>query len=118
MDFDLSQDQELLQQSVQRLLADTYDFDQRKRYQQSALGWSEDLWRQYADMGLLGLPFSTEDGGFGGGAVDTMLVMESMGRVLSLEPYFATVILAGTCLKARADAAQRARWLPGLIEGR
>jgi pimeloyl-CoA dehydrogenase small subunit len=118
MDFDLTPDQELLQQSVQRLLADTYDFDQRRQYLQSPLGWSKALWRQYADMGLLALPFSSDDGGFGGSAVETMLVMESMGRVLSLEPYFAAVILAGTCLKVGADAAQRTRWLPDLIEGR
>jgi pimeloyl-CoA dehydrogenase small subunit len=118
MDFDLTPDQELLQQSVHRLLADTYAFDQRKQYLQSGAGWSGALWRQFADMGLLGLPFTAEDGGFGGGAVEIMLTMESMGRVLSLEPYFATVILAGTCLRLGADAAQRARWLPALIDGR
>jgi pimeloyl-CoA dehydrogenase small subunit len=118
MDFDLTPDQELLQQSVQRLLADTYAFDQRKQYLRSAAGWSGALWRQFADMGLLGLPFAADDGGFGGGAVEVMLTMESMGRVLSLEPYFATVILAGTCLRLGADPAQRARWLPALIDGR
>jgi pimeloyl-CoA dehydrogenase small subunit len=118
MDFDLTPDQELLQQSVQRLLEDTYAFDQRKQYMQAASGWSSAVWRQFADMGLLGLPFAAEDGGFGGGAVEIMLTMESMGRVLSLEPYFATVILAGTCLRLGADSAQRARWLPALIEGR
>jgi pimeloyl-CoA dehydrogenase small subunit len=118
MNFDLTPDQELLQQSVQRLLDDTYAFDQRKRYLESAAGWSGALWRQFADTGLLGLPFAADDGGFGGGAVEIMLTMESMGRVLSLEPYFATVILAGTCLRLGADPAQRARWLPALIDGR
>jgi pimeloyl-CoA dehydrogenase small subunit len=118
MDFDLTPDQELLQASVQRLLEDTYTFDQRKQYLQAAPGWSSAVWRQYADMGLLGLPFAADDGGFGGGPVDIMLTMEAMGRVLSLEPYFATVILAGTCLRLGADPAQRARWLPALIEGR
>jgi pimeloyl-CoA dehydrogenase small subunit len=117
MNFDLTPDQELLQQSVQRLLDDTYAFDQRKRYLESAAGWSGALWRQFADTGLLGLPFTADDGGFGGGAVEIMLTMESMGRVLSLEPYFATVILAGTCLRLGADPAQRARWLPALIDG-
>jgi len=118
MNFDLTPDQELLQQSVQRLLDDTYAFDQRKQYLESAAGWSGALWRQFADTGLLGLPFAADDGGFGGGAVEIMLTMESMGRVLSLEPYFATVILAGTCLRLGADPAQRARWLPALIDGR
>ena len=118
MDLDLTQDQELLQQSVQRVLADTYAFDQRKQYLQSPAGWSHALWRQFADLGLLALPFAADDGGVGGGPVEIMLTMESMGRVLSLEPYFATVILAGTCLRLGADPAQRARWLPALIEGR
>jgi len=118
MDFDLTPDQELLQQCVHRLLADTYAFDQRKQYLQSDAGWSRALWRQFAEMGLLGLPFAAADGGFDGGAVEIMLTMESMGRVLSLEPYFATVILAGTCLRRGADPAQRARWLPPLIDGR
>src|ERR1700730_9909892 len=118
MNFDLTPDQELLQQSVQRLLDDTYAFDQRKQYLESAAGWRGALWRQFADTGLLGLPFAADDGGFGGGAVEIMLTMESMGRVLSLEPHFATVILAGTCLRLGADPAQRARWLPALIDGR
>jgi len=118
MDFDLTPDQELLQQSIGRLLADTYAFDQRRQHLQSAAGWSRALWQQFADMGLLGLPFAADDGGFGGGAVEIMLIMESLGRVLSLEPYFSTVILAGSCLRLGADAAQRTRWLPPLIEGR
>jgi alkylation response protein AidB-like acyl-CoA dehydrogenase len=118
MNFDLTPDQEMLQQSVQRLLADTYDFEQRKIHLLSSRGWSTELWRQFADMGLLGLPFAADDGGFGGGAVDIMLTMESLGRALSLEPYFGAVILAGTALKLGADANQRGRWLPALIEGR
>jgi pimeloyl-CoA dehydrogenase small subunit len=118
MNFDLTPDQQLLQQSVQRLLDDTYSFDQRKVHLRSPQGWSAEVWGQLAEMGLLGLPFSADDGGFGGGAVEVMLTMESMGRALILEPYFATVILAGTALKHGADAAQRARWLAPLIEGR
>ena len=118
MNFDLTPDQEMLQQSVQRLLDDTYDFEQRKAHLLSAQGWSTELWRQFADMGLLGLPFAEGDGGFGGGAVDIMLTMESLGRALSLEPYFSAVILAGTALKLGADAGQRGRWMPALIEGR
>ena len=117
MNFDLTPDQELLQESVQRLLNDTYSFDQRKTYLRSPQGWSAEVWGQLAEMGLLGLPFSAADGGFGGGAVEVMLTMESMGRALMLEPYFATVILAGTALKHGADPAQRARWLVPLIEG-
>ena len=118
MNFDLTPDQELLQQSVRRLLDDTYSFEQRKGYIQTPLGWSMAVWNQFVDTGLLGLPFATEDGGFGGGAVEIMLTMEALGRSLSLEPFFAAVILAGTALKSGANAAQRERWLPALIEGR
>src|SRR5260370_32509385 len=118
MNFDLTPDQELLQQSVQRLLDDTYAFDQRKRYLESAAGWSGALWRQFADTGLLGLPFAADDGGFGGGGVEIMLTMESMGRVLSLEPHFSTRILSGARLLLGADPPQRGRWRAALIDGR
>ena len=71
MDFDLSEEQRLLKESVERLLADRYGFEQRQAYGKSAEGWSRELWRSYAEMGLLGLPFAEEEGGFGGGPVET-----------------------------------------------
>jgi len=117
MNFDLTSDQQLLQESLRRVIADNYSFDQRKRYLDAPPGWAADVWRQYAEMGLLGLPFAVDDGGFGGGAVETMLTMEALGSVLALEPFLASVILAGTCIKLGASPAQRARWLPTLIEG-
>jgi len=72
------------------------------------LGFSEELWRQYAELGLLGVPFAEEDGGFGGGAVETMLIMEAFGRALAVEPYLATVVLAGGLVRRAASAEQRA----------
>ena len=80
MDFDLTEEQRLLQDSLARLLADRYGFEQRKGYMASPEGWSREMWSSYAELGLLGLPFSEEEGGFGGGAVETMLVAEQMGR--------------------------------------
>jgi len=68
MDFDLTEDQQLLTQTLDRLLADHYDFERRKSYASSALGWSREQWQRYAEMGLLGLPFAEADGGLGGGA--------------------------------------------------
>ena len=82
MDFDLSDDQRLLKDSVDALLADRYAFDQRKSYLKEPDGWSTALWSQYAELGLLGLPFAEEYGGFGGGAVEMMLVMQAFGRAL------------------------------------
>lgn len=112
MDFEFSDEQRLLKDSVERLIADRYGFESRKKYMASAQGWSEEVWAQYAELGLLGLPFAEEYGGFGGGPVETMIVMEAFGRGLILEPYFATVILGGGALRHAASAAQRTALLP------
>ncbi|MGY3324012.1 acyl-CoA dehydrogenase family protein [Pseudomonas fluorescens] len=117
MNFDLNEEQRMLKDAVERLVADQYGFDQRGRYLAQPDGWSRRLWAQFAELGLLGLPFSEEDGGFNGGSVETMIVMEAMGHSLLLEPYLATVVLAGGLLRALASPAQRADWLPALIGG-
>src|SRR5262245_10056944 len=95
MDFEFSEEQRLLKESVERLLSDRYDFEQRKAYMQEPGGFGRALWKQYADLGLLGLPFDEAHGGSGGGPVETMIVAEAFGRALALEPYLATVVLAG-----------------------
>lgn len=107
MDFDLSDEQRLLKDGVDRLLADQYAFEARRRYQQQPDGFSRAMWGRYAEMGLLALPFAQEDGGFGGTAVETMIVMEGLGRHLVLEPYLATVVYAGALLRAAARPEQR-----------
>lgn len=117
MDFDLTEEQSLLQDSVHKLLAAAYSFEQRKAMRNLAGGYDRAMWRQFADLGLLALPFDEADGGLGGGATDVMLVMDAFGRALVLEPYLATVVLAGGCLRKAASAAQRAEWLPALIAG-
>jgi len=117
MDFDLGEDQRMLKDGVERLLADHYDFEQRRAIVAGPEGWSRTLWRQFAEMGLLALPFSEADGGLNAGPVDLMLVMEAFGRHLVVEPFLASVILAGGCLRRGASAAQRAAWLPPLIAG-
>ncbi|MEP4420840.1 MAG: acyl-CoA dehydrogenase family protein, partial [Nitratireductor sp.] len=117
MDFDLSEEQSILKDSLDRLLADKYGFEERNRILKSDAGWSAAMWGHYAEMGLMALPFAEEDGGIGGGAVETMIVMESLGRVLALEPYFATVILGGGFLRLGGSAEQRAEWVPQIAEG-
>jgi pimeloyl-CoA dehydrogenase small subunit len=117
MDFDLTDEQRLLKDSVDRLTADRYDFDARKRYATSTEGWSTELWAQYAELGLLGLPFSEDHGGFGGGPVETMIVMEAFGRALALEPYLATVVLGGGFVKLGGNDAQRDTLLPKIADG-
>ena len=118
MDFELSDDQRLLQDSITRLLGDRYAFEQRKGYLKTAEGFSPALWSQYAELGLLGVPFAEEYGGFGGGAQEIMLVMQAFGRALILEPYLATVVLGGTALRLAGSDAQRAAILPAIAEGR
>jgi pimeloyl-CoA dehydrogenase small subunit len=117
MDFELSEEQSLLRESVNRLLADRYDFEARKHFAQEAGGFSEALWRQYAELGLLALPFAESDGGIGGGPVETMLVMEAFGRALALEPYLATVVLGGGFLRLGASPAMRAALIPRIASG-
>lgn len=117
MDFGLSEEQRLLKDSVERLLADRYDFETRKRHMESADGWSRDAWKQYAELGLLGLPFEEQHGGFGGGPVETMIVMEAFGRALALEPYLATVLLGGGLLRHAGNDAQRGAFLPKVADG-
>jgi pimeloyl-CoA dehydrogenase small subunit len=118
MDFDFSEEQRLLQDSVDRLLADHYTFEKRKAYLAEPEGWSRALWAQYAKLGLLGLPFAEEHGGFGGGGIETMLVMQALGRVLALEPYLATVVLAGTALRLAGTDGQKSALSPQLVEGK
>jgi pimeloyl-CoA dehydrogenase small subunit len=118
MDFELSDEQRLLQETVERLFADRYQFEQRATYQASAPGFSLDLWRQYSELGLLGLPFAERFGGFGGGAVETMIVAEAFGRALALEPFLATVVLGGGLLRHGGHERQCAALLPKVAQGR
>jgi pimeloyl-CoA dehydrogenase small subunit len=118
MDFTLSDEQRLLKDSVDRLLADRYAFDQRKNHLKEPNGWSAALWSQYAELGLLGLPFAEDYGGFGGGAVEIMLVMEAFGRAMAVEPYLATVVLGGTAIRLGGTDAQKSALLPAIAEGR
>jgi pimeloyl-CoA dehydrogenase small subunit len=118
MDFEFTDEQRLLRDSVDRLLADRYTFDKRRAYLAEPEGWSRAMWAQYAELGLLGLPFAEEHGGFGGGAIDVMLVMEAFGRVLAVEPYLATVVLCGTALRLAGTEAQKSTLLPQIAEGK
>jgi pimeloyl-CoA dehydrogenase small subunit len=117
MDFEPSDDQRLLLESVSRLLADNYGFAQRKTYLARPEGYSTDMWSKFAELGLLGLPFAEEYGGFGGGAQEVMLVMQAFGRVLVLEPFLSTVVLGGTAITTAGSDAQKKALLPAIAEG-
>ncbi len=118
MDFDFSEEQRLLKESVERLIADRYPFVARKQYAREREGWSRALWECYAELGLLGLPFPVTQGGYGGGPIETMIVMEVFGRGLVLEPYFTTIVLGGAFLRLGGGAAQCSALIPRIAAGK
>src|SRR5262249_57007292 len=105
MDFELTEEQQLLKQTCERYFADHYQFESRKRYAHEPRGWSLIAWKQYADLGLLGVPFAEQYGGFGGGPGEAMIVVEQIGRVPVLEPCLATVGLGGGFIAPRGSDA-------------
>ncbi len=117
MDFDLNDEQRLLKDSVDRMIADRYGFEARRGYRAEPEGWSREMWRQFAEQGLLGLPFAEADGGFGGGPVETAIIMEAFGRALVVEPYLATVVICGGLLRHAASDDQLAELVPGIAAG-
>lgn len=116
MDFKLSEEQSLLKDSVDKLFSKCYSFEQRREYSLMPDGWNRALWAQYAELGLQALPFEEEHGGLGYGPIEMMLVMETMGRGLVLEPYLPTVILAGTAIQMAGTNEQK-EWLGRIGSG-
>lgn len=117
MNFELTDDQRLMRDGVERLLADSYDLTQRSAYLAEPEGWSRAQWRRFAEMGLLGLPFPSENGGFDGGPAEIMIVMEAFGGALVVEPFLTTVILCGGFLQIGGSDEQRAALLPRIADG-
>jgi alkylation response protein AidB-like acyl-CoA dehydrogenase len=117
MNFDLTQEQQLLKDSVERFVTDNYSLEARIKLTDAEPGFSEAHWQSMAELGWLALPFAEEDGGFGGGPIDTMLLMESFGKGLVVEPYLASIVLGGGALKRGGSNALKAEVLPGVIDG-
>jgi len=117
MDFSLSDDQRLLQESLGRFLKDGYPFDKRQQASASAEGFDRATWQGLAELGLLAAPLSGENGGLGGGGVDVMVVMEEIGRALAVEPYLASVVLSAGLIEDLGSAEQQQTLLPPLVAG-
>lgn len=117
MDFKLSEEQRMLEETVGRLVRDTYTDEARNRILESEQGFSDDVWKQFAELGLLGVPFSEEAGGFDGGAPELLVVAEGFGRGLVVEPYLATVVLSGTLIDQLGNEAQKEAALSAIIGG-
>src|SRR5258706_15530357 len=107
MNFDLTEEQQLLADSLKRYLANEYSIDKRAKIVDSASGWSEAGWGAFAEMGLLGGPFAEEHGGVGGTAGDVMAVMEALGEGLAGEAYWVNVGLGGRVVARAGSEAQQ-----------
>lgn len=117
MDFNLTEEQTLLKDSVNRYLADNYGAEKFREYRHKTTEERKAMWQEFAEMGWLALPFAEEYGGFGGSAIDTSLIMEEFGRGLVIEPYLASVLLAGKAIDEAGSAEQKENLLPGIIDG-
>ena len=117
MDLSLNEVQMMLADSIEKFIGNDYDFEARQKHSGSDLGYSNEVWQSFAELGWTAFPFSEDDGGFDGGPVDLMVVMERLGRGLIVEPYLANVVLAGGILKRAANNAQKEQWLSPMIGG-
>lgn len=117
MNFELNEEQQALQGSLARLMGDVYGFEQRRAIAATPAGWRQPVWQRMAELGLTALPLPLAHGGFGGGAVDLLPVMQELGRALSLEPFLASIVLGATAVRLAADDALQAQLLPDVASG-
>jgi alkylation response protein AidB-like acyl-CoA dehydrogenase len=118
VDIQFTDEQQLLRDSIQRLLRDRYDFDTRRKIIATEDGWSREHWDAFAELGLLAAPFPEEYGGLGAGPLASMIVMQEFGRNLVVEPFFETVVLAGGLVAQAGSSAQREEFLPEIAAGK
>src|SRR5215208_6006063 len=117
MDLTLSDEQRLLRESVDRFISETYDADHRRRVASDPLGFSPEIWKQFAALGWLALPIQEAYGGLGGGAIETGILMEAFGRGLVAEPYLSTVVISASLIAECGTEAQKQALLPKIAEG-
>src|ERR1700684_4145153 len=117
MDFNYSNEQLAVQETLQRFIARDYGFERRRELERSTLGFSAEAWARYAELGLLALPFPEESGGLGGDGVDIMLVMELIGRGLLLEPFLSTVVMCGGLIRDAGSPPVQRSLLPRIGTG-
>ena len=117
MNFDLSEEQQLLSDSVARFVNDQYPLDQRQLTVLSEQGFSSEHWQTMAELGWLGASIPEQYQGFGGNQADTMVLMEQLGKGLVLEPFFASAVLAASALKYGGSDTQQNEWLPQIADG-
>ena len=117
MDFSLTDDQSMLADSIARVLQDEYDFETRQKHAATSTGFSAEKWAEFAELGWTAVLFDEADGGFGGGAEETMILMENVGRHLVVEPFVSALLLAGRLVARLGTDAQKAEYLEPVITG-
>jgi len=117
VDFKLTEEQQMLKETAERLVRDVYDFESRNKFSASEAGFSTAFWQQLGELGLTAIPFSEELGGFGGTGVETMLIMEQLGKGICLEPYMESVVLAGGLIGQLGSDTQKEELLGGIATG-
>ncbi len=117
MNFDLSEEQQLLKDSVERFVSDNYDLDTRQTLSKNDAGFSDTYWQTMAELGWLGVTVPEAHGGFGGNQADTMVLMEAFGQGLVLEPFFASAILGTRAIVSGGSAGLQSKLLPDMVSG-
>ena len=117
MDLSFTEDQELIQESVEKYIRDNYDSEKRRNIIDNSKGYDEKTWQTFSDLGWLALPFSEKVGGYGGGLVELMILMKNFGRGLVVEPYMSSIVLSGNVLSFSPESEKRDSILSGLLEG-
>jgi len=117
MDFNLSDEQQMLADSVRRWLGTDYPFEARRRFAATAAGFGQGNWERLAELGLLGLQVPAEYGGLGSDSTDTAIVMQELGRALAVEPFVSTAVVGASLLARAGTEAQKTRLLPGVVAG-
>lgn len=117
MNLEFTEEMVMLQDGLNKFLQNEYDFETRQKLSRHGIGYSEENWQQFADMGLLGVPFDEDCGGFGFGQTGLIVVMEAIGKGLVVEPYLASVVLGGQLIQRAGTNEQKQAILPALIAG-
>lgn len=117
MDFSYTEEQQMLQESVLKFVQNQYDFATRNKIIASDDGYSKEYWSLFAELGWLTVPFDEADGGFGGCAVDMVVMMEEFGKAMLVEPFAGTAILAGRLISELAEGDARAALIGQIMEG-
>ena len=118
MDFTFNEEQTLIQDQVDQFIQKEYDWERRQSLSNSELGYGDDNWKKFADLGWLGISVSEESGGFGGSAIESMLIMEAFGKGLVVEPFLETIIMAGAIIDDHGTEEQKNEILEPTISGK